>query len=163
MIASTLIASSHQRNVNRERAIASNAASILFERMRNEDLLEVVKLYNAEPFDDPGGPGTAPGQVFNIQGLVSVDAAANMPIAQILLPVVNTGGPIAAVWEVREDLDLPELGMPRDLNGDAVIDSLDHTDDYRVLPVAVIARWRSRLGQREFRMHTLLADWKAAL
>src|SRR5690349_257058 len=34
-------------------------------------------------------------------------------------------------------------GMPRDLNGDGVLDSADHSTNYTLLPVKITIEWRS--------------------
>ena len=49
-----------QRTVNRETNLAVAAARNLLETLRSEEFAEVYALYNADPDDDPGGPGTAP-------------------------------------------------------------------------------------------------------
>lgn len=42
-----------------------------------------------------------------------------------------------------------ELGMPRDLDNDLVVDNTDVTGTARMLPVIVRARWVGRTGNRE--------------
>ncbi|HVS19906.1 MAG TPA: hypothetical protein VMT18_14975, partial [Planctomycetota bacterium] len=57
-----------------------------------------------------------------------------------------------------EDVVFPALGMPRDLTLDdpPMIDSLDHSMDYRVLPVLVRVRWAGARGNRELMLGTTL-------
>ena len=50
------------------------------------------------------------------------------------------------------------LGMPRDLNGDGVIDSEDHAGDYVLLPVKVRVNWRGITGDRSFEVCTVLLN-----
>ena len=45
---------------------------------------------------------------------------------------------------LREDVAIPAMGMPRDLDGDNVVDGVDHKGDYRMLPVIV----RSAVGSK---------------
>ncbi len=161
MIASTLVASARQRTINRESAVASESIRTCFEEMRNEDFHQIFAMFNEDPFDDPNGPGTAPGSRFTIDDLEPLDGA-NGFIGEILFPVINTGGSINPNWELREDLNSAELETPRDLNGDSVVDDRDHSEDYRVLPILIRARWQGALGPREFRMQTILADWRSA-
>ena len=68
----------------------------------------------------------------------------------MLLP--SDGGPL------REDVEDAELSLPRDLNGDAKIDALDHASDYIVLPVRVVVEWNGYAGPRRLEMFTMLAD-----
>ncbi len=159
LLASGLIASANHRDVARESALVSLAVADVFERMRNEPFEDVLALYDPDPLNDPGGPGTAPGNAFAIEGLLSLDDDPDGFVAEIQFPLVNTGGPIAEHWELREDADFALLGCPRDLNGDKVIDALDHREDYRVLPVQIEVRWSGRRGARMLRMQTLFAEW----
>lgn len=160
MLASTLVAIAKQRSVTLENAVVSTAVQEVFERMRNEDLRDLFRLYNAEPFDDPFGPGTAPGNFFGVEGLTSLPNIPPGSIGEIFLPAVNTGTGVAPVWELREDMQDPDCQMPRDLNGDSVIDDQDHGADYVVMPVHVRVRWQGKFGPREFNMHTLLSEFE---
>ena len=60
------------------------------------------------------------------------------------------------IWMLREDVVLPALGMPRDLNGDNRIDDVDHRYDAIVIPVLVRIRWQGRYGERSYECGTLL-------
>ena len=51
------------------------------------------------------------------------------------------------------------MGMPRDLDGDGVIDALDHSGDYRLLPVLVRVAWRGSSGPAKLEFRTMLADY----
>lgn len=161
MLSQTIISALHQRAINRQGARATNAVQAVFERMRNEPLEDVLALYNAEPLDDLDGPGTAPGARFDITGLPRLNALPGQPVGELVMPLVNVapvGDP--EVWELREDVDLPQLGMPRDLNRDFAIDDLDHSGDYIALPVMARVRWQGPLGPRELRMFTLLIEYR---
>ncbi len=74
-------------------------------------------------------------------------------MGKIVLPEFDAGSGV----ELREDLDLPELGMPRDLNGDGIVDSADHSADYRLLPVLLRLEWRGQSGHRQSEVRTILA------
>jgi hypothetical protein len=125
-------------NVTRESGLAVDVARTMFEELRSEPVEDVFARYNADPADDPGGPNTAPGNAF----VVVADQHGLTGIGEVIFPV-NAAG------ELREDMNLPELGMPRDLNGDDVIDGLDHRDDYIILPVRVRMSWRGASGDRD--------------
>ena len=58
---------------------------------------------------------------------------------------------------LREDYVDERMGMPRDLNGDSLIDELDHADDYTVLPVHVEIEWRGTFGPRRLDLYTQIA------
>lgn len=60
----------------------------------------------------------------------------------VAVPSVSTDTGIV----LREDLPLPEFGLPADLNGDSDIDDQGHNDDYRALPVVLTFRWETQAG-----------------
>jgi len=64
-----VIATAQLREVQRENAIAAEAARVLIEEMRNEEFRHLFFLYNQDPLDDPGGVATAPGHRFLVRGL----------------------------------------------------------------------------------------------
>jgi hypothetical protein len=156
----TMIAASRQRDINRENAIAAEGAKRVFEVMRDQTFEDVFALYNADPLDDPGGVGTAPGNRFDIPELSPVPDSPDGLIGEIVFPVVDVGTPLAPDWQLREDLLDRSLGMPRDLSGDLVIDDLDHQDDYVVLPISVRIAWQGQGGRRETSLQTLLCRYR---
>jgi len=158
MFVQTLTAGTGLRALGREEWAASGAAQEVLEKMRNEDFRDVFRLFNADPFDDPGGPGTAPGNRFAVPGLDPLESNTEGTVGEIVLPVWNTGSEVVPVWEVREDQPDAALGTPRDLNGDCVVDDGDHAADYTLLPVVVHLRWRGPLGPRQLRIHTLFSE-----
>lgn len=161
MFTTTVISMMRQREVNRQNSVASRAIQSTLERIRNEPLSGVWALYNPDPADDPLGPGTAPGESFDVEGLPRLSLAPELPVGLVLLPGLDTATPgDPPAWELREDLDAPELGMPRDLDLDHVIDGLDHGSDCRLLPLEVRLRWQGPLGPREMRMRTVLIDYR---
>jgi hypothetical protein len=64
-----------------------------------------------------------------------------------------TGGPPE---QLREDVVDAGLGMPRDLDGDGVIDGADHEANYTLLPIRVRVQWRGVSGVRTFDLETVL-------
>jgi prepilin-type N-terminal cleavage/methylation domain-containing protein len=149
MLTSTLISASRHAPIQRESAIASNAARTVLETMRAEPLDRLFALYNADPDDDPDGAGTAPGPSFAIPGLEARATDEDGLPGRIVLPAA--GAPL------REDANLPELGMPRDLDADGAIDSADHSGNYVLLPVLVRIEWSGATGDRSLLFHTMLA------
>jgi len=141
--------------VNRETGLATEGALESLERMQGtEDFSLVFRLYNANPDDDPEFPGSAPGAGFAVDGLDAADDDPDGLVGEIRFPTAM--GP--AGLELREDVLDENLGMPRDLNGDDLLDGNDHRDDYRLLPVEVTLRWKGKTGIRSFTLQTLLAD-----
>ena len=160
MLVTTITASARQRQVNRENALVSQRVRAVLEGMRNEDFRDVYRLYNADPMDDPQGPGTAFGNRFDVPSLEPLDDSPDGLIGEVILPAIDVStGPLPE-WQLREDSLYDELGMPRDLNADNVVDDLDHSGDYMMLPVVVEARWQGRFGPRRFRVFTLLTEFR---
>lgn len=158
MLSQLLFSGTGLRQSGREDWTASAAAQDVVERMRNETFADLFALYNADPFDDPGGPGTAPGATFSVPGLTPIDGQL---VGEVLLPIWNMGTEVVPDWQLREDQEDPDLGTPRDLSGDSVTDDVDHSGDYSLLPVFVRLRWRGASGPRELRLRTMLAEmWK---
>ena len=68
------------------------------------------------------------------------------------VPEFATIGTLARIT----DFDMPQLGMPRDLNFEDGIDGFDHADDYVILPVTVRLAWRGVSGDSRQEYHTVL-------
>ena len=92
-------------------------------------------LYNADPADDPGGAGTAPGAAFDVAGLAPQLGDPDGMVGQVVFPEV--------AGALREDVADERLGAPRDLNLDGAVDAANHAGDYRVLD-RVPVRFRCR-------------------
>lgn len=150
MLASTLSATGVHRATNYEEGLAVEAARGVVEDMHNWTFGAIYATYNDDPTDDPDGEGTAPGKHFDVVGLRPTDGDLDGFVGEIILPVDS--GPL------YENTVNPDLGMPRDLNGDVLIDAGDHTDDHIILPVCIEIRWQGKGGDRTMRIDTLLAD-----
>ena len=147
----TLVSSMQLNGVNRESAYATDGLRDTMETLQGvQDFDTVFALYNDNPLDDPGIAGSAPGCHFNVAGLQAVSTDPDGFVGEIVFPTLLN--------QLREDLAIPELGMPRDLSGDGVVDSLDHAGDYRLLPVVLRLRWRGSGIERTMEIRTLLAD-----
>jgi hypothetical protein len=83
---------------------------------------------------------------FEVVGLEPKDGQTRVSMGEVLFPFVE--GPEGP--ELREDI------ANRDLNGDGVIDSENHADDYKILPVTVKVEWKGTRGVRELEIQTLL-------
>jgi type II secretory pathway pseudopilin PulG len=167
-----LLSGSRLRAMNHESALAADGARVVLERMRNEPFLEVYRDYNEDPKDDPAGNGTGPGYLFDVPGLDPLPGAPQGKVGRVFFPtkVVLSGGggklgalggagQATTTWILREDVEDASLGMPRDLNGDNVVDVKDHSADYLLLPVRVEVEWKSPSGARRFEITTQLGDF----
>jgi len=133
---------------NRETRAAFDAARAQIERLRAEPFDRIPLMYDADPANDPDGAGTAPGNVFAVDGLTP-SASGATGAGEVLVPADGAGA-------IREDSVIPEIGMPRDLDGDNVVDSLGHTHDAIALPVLVRVRWTGGVGAREIFVSAVL-------
>lgn len=138
----------------REGALAAAAARELIETMQAEEFATLFRRYNDDPTDDPGVAGSAPGANFAVGGLDAQAGDADGFVGRIEFPVQA-----AAPGTLREDLVLPAMGTPRDLDGDDVVDGVDHKDDYRLLPVVVRIQWRGRATDSQAVFRTVLGSF----
>ena len=134
--------------VTAEHGVAMEAARQQIERLKSAPLADVVALYDADATNDPGGVGTAPGSRFQVPGLPGSQLDVDGWQGRVELPLI--GGAL------REDAVDVGLGMPRDLNLDGAIDGLDHTNDYRMLPVRVRVQWNGARGAASVELRTIL-------
>src|SRR5689334_10004347 len=134
-MSSSILTSMKATGVNRETALATDGIAAMMERLQGVGhFSDVFKLYNANPNDDPGIPGTAPGPNFAVPGLQPVDGDPDGFVGEIVFPTIGN--------ELREDVVDPRLGMPRDLTGDGNVDHVDHSGNYKLLPVLLRVRWK---------------------
>jgi type II secretory pathway pseudopilin PulG len=148
---SSIVAGDRLQRVNRDSALAEDAVRQGLELMRGADLATMYARFNTRVDDDPVG-FVSPGATFDVPGLRSPPANAGAPVGTIQFPTIDDGaGP-----ELREDFVDAQMGMPADLNGDGAIDDLDHSGDYRFLPVRVSVQWYGALGTRTLTVETVL-------
>jgi len=149
MYAQTVASSARLDPIAADTATAAEAARTAIESLRAESVEQVVAMFDADPANDPDGPGTAPGATFQVPGLAPV--AMGGFVGRIEFPMLN--------GRIAEDLQDQWLGCPRDLNADQVVDSADHRDDWVLLPVRVRLEWMPRGGAtrpRTFELFTML-------
>lgn len=149
MFARTMASAKKLDPVATETAIAASAARSALEQMRNHAFQDIFVLFNSNPNDDPGGVGTAPGPHFTVEELKPKSGVAW--VGTISFPSLESA--------LREDVEDPMLGMPRDLNADGVIDSANHAGDCMILPIRVRLEWIAKNSQsvRTFEMYTMYA------
>jgi hypothetical protein len=146
MLTSTVTSTSHVAPLQRENALASEAARTVFETMRMQPFEQLFALYNEDPDDDPDGSGTAPGPWIDVPGLVPADVAAPA-VGRLRFPTRD--------GELREDIEDVLLGMPRDLTGNGEVGDRDVSTNYLILPVEIELEWQSTVGPRSLRLHTM--------
>ena len=59
-----------------------------------------------------------------------------------------------------QDYEDKKLGLPRDLNGNNVIDTSNHSSDYLLLPVRIEIKWKGIAGPRSMEILTQLSDMR---
>lgn len=142
-------------NMTRETELATEAARTMLERIQAESFSQAFRSFNALGSDDPGGPNTAPGASFAVAGLRAAPGDPNGLPGAVVFPT-----PAGLPGQLREDVTNPKLGMPCDLNGDGVIDSADHSTNYKLLPVLVRVRWQASDGSiGTVELKTIMADY----
>lgn len=153
-LSQSILASMQVTRVNRETTLASDALRGMIEQLRGEqDFKSVFRQYNTDPADDLWGL-PAPGPDFDVLGLQAAPDDPDGRVGEIVFPeTVGAGG-----VELIENLDMPELGMPRDLDGDGDVDLTNVEGSYRLLPVLVRLRWSGQSGVRTMELRTLLAE-----
>ena len=125
----------------------------MIETLQGENFREVFNLYNRTKTDDPGGAGTGPGPSFPIRGLDPQVEDPDGFVGEIVFPVGMAPG------RLREDVDLPEIGMPRDLTGDGIVAGGDVSSSYRILPVLIRIEWRGKAGNGQLEFKTILSPY----
>jgi hypothetical protein len=147
-LASAVLSSLTLSRTSEESALADDAVHALAAEMQTGAFLDLFRMYNGDPGDDPAGPGTAPGQHFDVRGLTPRADDPDGRVGRIVFPAVPNG---AGGEELREDVVDPRLGMEegvgRDLNGDG--DALDAVStEYLVLPLRFVVEWTGAGGER---------------
>jgi prepilin-type N-terminal cleavage/methylation domain-containing protein len=139
----------------RETDRATQAAKAMLERIQAEAFPQAFRSFNGDASDDPSGAGTAPGANFAVTGLRPAPGDTDGMPGEIEFPT-----PTATSNELRENVNNPELGMPRDLNGDGAIDGNNHATDYKLLPVRVRVHWQGADGATcNVTLKTMLANY----
>jgi hypothetical protein len=128
-------------NMQRDCELATEGARAMLERIQAEAFSQAFRAFNGTGVDDPGGPDTAPGANFAIAGLrAAADDPDGMP-GEIIMP-----SPAGQPGLLLESVVNEKLAMPHDLNGNGLVDGLDHSSNYKLLPVLVRVRWRASDG-----------------
>jgi prepilin-type N-terminal cleavage/methylation domain-containing protein len=137
IFAQTMSAASRMDPLTLENNLAAEGARVTLERMKATEFEQLFASFNADPNDDPGGVGTAPGATFAVPGLAP--SAVGGSVGVIEFPTIGN--------QLREDVIDAALVMPRDLNGDGLVDGANHAADYAILPIRIRVTWSSRYGR----------------
>lgn len=148
---SSVLSSLVLNRMNRETAIAQQAARRMLEELQGEEFAQVFACYNAQA-GDYAGAGVERGVGFAVAGLDTQPGDADGLVGRVQFPTVDVLG----VEELREDVVDAGLGMPRDLDGLNGIDGFDHAGDYQLLPVRVVVEWNGVRGARRIALETVL-------
>jgi hypothetical protein len=132
-------------------ACANQALRGVLERLNAMTVEDVFAICNGEPADDIVGRSSADYLMLE-EGLMHDVHGAPLAIS-VAFPC-----PDGQPGVLREDLDLPALGMPRDLNGDGVIDAGDHSGDFELLPALLTLEWTGPSGLQRVQLATLLRN-----
>lgn len=152
-IVGSMLSSMALNRVNRETAIAQQAARRVMEEVSGVPFRDAFVMYNTLAGDDAGSELPERGPGFVVNGLDVQLADADGMCGRIEFPVVDDG--MGSV-RLREDVVDGGLGMPADLNGDG--DAVDDvTPDYRLLPVRVLVEWRGVSGNRSIELESMLS------
>lgn len=136
---------------NEATATANHALRGVLETLSARTIQDVFALCNAEAADDL--PGEDPDDTLVLPVELMSDANGEPLSVSVTLPVED-----GAPGVLREDLEMPELGLPRDLNGDGAIDAADHSGDCVVLPILLTLEWTGPSGTQKVQMATLLRN-----
>jgi len=153
-LVSSLVASSGMHRVSSETAVAQRAAVQLLEQIQGAPFAEIYRAYNASAADNGGLTIAPPGANFAVAGLDPAPGDADGLCGEVQFPDVD----VAGVLQLREDVVDGDLGMPRDLDLDGVVDVADHSADYTLLPVRILVRWRGASGVRELELESVLCE-----
>jgi len=140
-----------------ESSRADEGVRALAARMQNTDFSEIFWTYNGSTADDPDGPGTAPGNTFDVPGLAPRRDDPDGRVGRIVFPSVDLGGGLEGL---AEDVVDPRLGIGeegRDLNGNGAFHDV-LTNDYLLLPVRLIVEWTGAGGNRVYELDLLLVQ-----
>ncbi len=151
-LSSAVVSTMALNRENEETAAAYAAVKSMTEQIQDVDFEDIFATFNVNILDDPDGIGTGRGSDFAVFGLQAQQGDADGLVGQVIFPTISVG----AVEQLREDVVDTDVGMPRDITGDGVVDALDHSGDYILLPVTLQLDWQGGNGNRRLTVSVLL-------
>jgi type II secretory pathway component PulJ len=153
-MAAVMVNSMVLTKANKENATAREAARQILEQIEDIPAREVFAVFGGGPM--PAEEETATQEETATETLPPPPSSEILESGNLTARIVFPTGGTKGV--LREDIKDPSLGMPRDLNGDGVIDSENHATDYRILPVKVEVTWNGVNGESTYEMCTVLLN-----
>lgn len=135
--------------VNASTALANQALRGLCEELQAMPIDEVLDSYViAENEDERTRADKLARLTLRDPALATHDGRE--PVVRARFPLDEDGRTL------REDLELPEFGLPRDLDGDGAIDGADKRASFRILPVVLELDWVGPSGTQHLQLSTVL-------
>lgn len=149
LVGSLVTSIRHQASIQ-ERCAAMDAIESTLEQLSAVPFAETFARFNRIDADDVDeGAIGSPGADFDVLGLEPLEDDADGSVGRVEFP--------GDLLTLREDVRDPALGMPRDLNGDGLMDDVDHAADYRILPIRIVVEWRGASGRDRVMAFTTIA------
>ncbi len=122
----------------REKSAAMSAARGVVETLRGSAVRRIYSSY---------GPGGTIGPDFVVDGLSPLPSDPDGRCGKI-------------TFYSDESADMPEVGLPHDLNGDGDTDDSgsEVTNFYTIVPVEVAVEWRGLTGNKSVKLHAIVGD-----
>lgn len=149
----SLVLAVKQSALAADTATAVDGARRQVETMSAQPFRRIFPLYNAYDGDDPLGWDTGPGTGFDVAGLTPRAGDPDGRVGRVIMPAAGTDG-----RNLRENLTMAELDMPRDLDADGAIDGLDKEGRYALLPATIVVEWRGVYGDASVRVNAIFAQ-----
>ncbi len=152
--ASLTISSYSQTALNKERRLAMQGVRSQLEVIKGMELANVFAAFDESTDNDPAD---APGPHFDIKGLRPIPGDADGHVGRVVLPVGDPPESSESSDPVlREDVSDTLMGMPYDLDGDGIIDSLPKNGTCIHLPVTIEVEWTGKIGRQILQLTTWL-------
>lgn len=135
--------------VNASTALANQALRGMCEEMQAMPIDEVLDSYVLRGDEDERARDAKLARL-TLRDPALASRAGKKPVAAARFPLDGDGRTL------REDLDLPALGLPRDLDGDGAIDSADKRATFRILPVVLELDWEGPSGPQHLQVSSVL-------
>lgn len=151
MLVAAIFSGIRLARTDEETAQACQALRTALTRLGSLDPRQAFAILNDEASDDVQGQ-TAAQYLFVVEELLT-DRQGQPVTIQVTLPVDADQPGV-----LREDLELPALGLPRDLDGDGEIDGSNHAADAILLPLMLHLEWVGSSGPQSVQLATILGS-----